>query len=121
MPKITRFEELNCWILSRKLVKKIYEVSNKNNFQKDYGLKDQVQRASVSIMTNIAEGFSRFNRKESVRFLDFAQSSAAEVQSLIYIAEDLNYISKETAIKLREDALSCQKMILALIKHFNKN
>lgn len=88
MTKITRFEDLNCWKEARKLVKKIYKISEEGKFGKDYGLKDQSRRASVSIMTNIAEGFSRYHRKESIRFFDFAQSSAAEVQSLLYVAED---------------------------------
>lgn len=119
MTKITRFQDLNCWKESRILVKKNYKISSRGAFSKDYGLRDQFRRASVSIMTNIAEGFSRFHRKDSVRFFDFAQSSAAEVQSLLYVAEDLEYISQENAELLREDALRCQKMTLSLIKHFN--
>jgi four helix bundle protein len=118
MTKITRFEDLNCWKEARKLVKKIYQITEKGKFGKDYGLKDQSRRASVSIMTNNAEGFSRFHRNDSVRFFDYAQSSAAEVQSLLYVAEDLEYITEQTAISLRNDALKCQKMTLALIKHF---
>ncbi len=119
MTKITRFQDLNCWKEARVLVKQIYKMSSKGKFDKDYGLKDQIRRATVSIMTNIAEGFSRFHRKDSVRFFDFAQSSAAEVQSLLYVAEDLEYISKKTAETLRENALRCQRMTLSLIKHFN--
>lgn len=118
MTKVTRFQDLNCWKEARIVVKKNYEISSKGAFSKDYGLRDQVRRASVSIMTNIAEGFSRFHRKDSVRFFDFAQSSAAEVQSLLFVAEDLEYISKANAELLREDALRCQKMTLSLIKHF---
>lgn len=119
MTKITRFQDLNCWKEARILVKKNYKISSKGEFSKDYGLRDQIRSASVSIMTNIAEGFSRFHRKDSVRFFDFAQSSAAEVQSLLYVAEDLEYVSDEIAELHREDALRCQKMVLALIKHFN--
>jgi len=119
-PKITAFEELNCWKESRTLVKEIYSITNKTPFNKDYGLKDQIQRASVSVMTNISEGFSRYHRKESVRFFDFSQSSAAEVKSLLYVAEDLDYISKESAEDLRKQATSCQRLVLGLIKHFNK-
>jgi four helix bundle protein len=120
MTKITRFEDLNCWVEARKLVNKVYKITENGKFGNDYGLKDQSRRASVSIMTNIAEGFSRFHRKDSVRFFDFAQSSAAEVQSLLYVAEDLEYITEQTAVSLRNDALRCQKMILSLIKHFKK-
>lgn len=120
MPKITAFEELNCWKESRILVKEIYSTTNKAPFNRDYGLKDQIQRASVSVMTNISEGFSRYHRKESVRFFDFSQSSAAEVKSLLYAAEDLDYISKEAGENLRNQATSCQRLVLGLIKHFNK-
>lgn len=119
MTKITRFQDLNCWKESRKLVKRIYKSSEQGKFKKDFSLKDQVRRASVSIMTNIAEGFSRFHRKDSVRFFDFAQSSAAEVQSLLYIAEDLEYLTPEFVEEMRGEALKCQKMILSLIRHFN--
>ncbi len=120
MPKITAFEELNCWKQARILVKEVYAITKKPPFCKDFGLRDQIQRASVSVMTNISEGFSRYHRKESVRFFDFSQSSAAEVKSLLYVAEDLEYISKEEAEVLREQAISCQRLVLGLIKHFNK-
>ncbi len=118
MTKITRFQDLNCWKEARILVKKNYKISSAGAFSKGYSLRDQIRRASVSIMTNISEGFSRFHRKDSVRFFDLSQSSAAEVQSLLYVAEDLDYISDETAESLREDALKCQKMTLSLIKHY---
>jgi len=121
MTKITRFQDLNCWKEARLLVTKNYKISSQGAFKNDFGLSNQIRRATVSIMTNIAEGFSRFHRKDSVRFFDFAQSSAAEVQSLLYVAEDLEYITKAKAELLREDALRCQKMTLSLIKHFNKN
>ena len=117
MGKITQFEDLNCWKLSRTLVKDIYRISNTGYFKKDFGLRDQIQRASVSIMTNIAEGFARYNTNDSIRFLNFSQSSASEVRSLLYVAEDLNYITKEEAEDLRNRANECKKMILALIKH----
>lgn len=120
MTKITRFQDLNCWKEARLLVTQTYKTSTIGRLGKDYGLRDQIQRASVSIMTNIAEGFSRFHQKDSVRFFDFAQSSAAEVQSLLYIAEDLEYTTPDIAASLRNDALKCQKMILSLIRHFNR-
>lgn len=120
MPKVTRFQDLNCWKEARILVRNNYKISNQGEFRTDYGLRDQLRRASVSIMTNIAEGFSRFHQKDSIRFFDFAQSSAAEVQSLLYVAEDLKYITEETATSLRNDALKCQKMTLSMIKHLKR-
>lgn len=120
MSKITVFDELNGWKESRILVKETYLITNKPSFSKDYGLKDQIQRASVSVMTYVSEGFSRHHRKEPVRFFDFSQSSAAEVKSLLYVAEDLNYISEAVGDKLWNQATSCQRLVLGLNKHFNK-
>lgn len=119
MPKITQFEDLNCWKTSRILVKEVYKISNQGEFKRDFGLRDQMQRASVSIMTNIAEGFARYNTKDSIRFLNYSQSSASEVRSLLYVAEDLEYISPEKASDLRNQSIECKKMVLSLIKHLN--
>ena len=119
MSKITQFEELNCWKEARILVKEIYAVSKNTPLGKDYGLKDQIQRAAVSVMTNISEGFSRYHTKETIRFLDFAQSSAAEVRSLLYVIEDLAYLPPEEANRLRFMSLEVKKKILGLIKHLN--
>lgn len=89
------FEELKVWQTARRFVQSIYQLTSKNNFAKDYGLKDQIQKASVSIINNIAEGFERNNNKEFIRFLTFSKGSAAEVRSMLYVALDLRYISNE--------------------------
>lgn len=94
--KSKTFEELKVWQDSRAFVKSIYELTSSNNFAKDYGLKDQIQRAAVSIMNNIAEGFERNNNKEFVVFLKYSKGSAGEIRSMLYVALDLNYISKST-------------------------
>lgn len=86
--KITKFEDLLCWQQARLLVNDIYTVTKAGELSKDYGLKNQLQRAVVSAMTNIAEGFSRYHRREFIRFLDIAQSSLWEVNSLLYIVFD---------------------------------
>ena len=118
--KVTKFEDLNCWKDSRKLVSMIYRITNELPFSKDFGLRDQIQRASVSVMTNIAEGFHRYFDKESIRFYDFAQSSAAEVSSLLYVAQDQSYITEDEAIKIREQANKTRAQILAMIKYYRK-
>lgn len=87
------FEDLKVWQDSRIFVKSIYELTSLEKFKKDFGLKDQIQRASVSIMNNIAEGFERNNNKEFIRFLGYSKGSAAEVRSMLYVALDLKYIS----------------------------
>ncbi len=116
--KITNFEDLNCWKGARQIVVQVYKLTHNGAFAKDFGLRDQIQRASVSIMTNIAEGFHRYSNKESIRFLDFAQSSASEVKSLSYAAEDLGYITNVEAKNLRDDVNEVRFQTLALIKHY---
>ncbi len=93
--KIERFEDIVGWQKARKLVKAIYEITiQSKDFDKDYGLKDQIRRAAVSSMSNVAEGFGRHSDKEFANFLNFAHGSLAEVQSQLYVAIDLNYIDK---------------------------
>ena len=93
--KIERFEDIQAWKKARELVRSIYEITSDGNFSKDYGLKDQLRRASVSIMSNIAEGFSRRSTNEFTQFLFIAKGSAAEAQSQLYIALDQGYIGQD--------------------------
>ena len=93
--KIQRFEDIEGWLLGRELIRQIYEITGKGTFAKDFGLKDQIQRASGSIMHNIAEGFDGGSNKEFIRFLKYSQRSSSEVQSQLYVALDQEYISQE--------------------------
>jgi four helix bundle protein len=93
--KIERFEDIQAWQEARKLTKKIYELTNKLPFKRDFKLCGQIRDASGSIMGNIAEGFDRQSKKEFIRFLDIASSSGSEVQSHLYVALDQEYISEE--------------------------
>jgi len=117
MPPIKKFEDLDCWKEARILVKKAYRLSAKTKFRKDFGLKDQIQRASVSAMTNIAEGFGRYSTKEFIRFLDYTQSSCEEVKSLLYVAHDLQYITKHELQEVYTKACDVRNLSLALIKY----
>jgi len=92
-----RFEELWVWQQARELVKEIYEDLRAGTGSKDFGFRDQIQRAGVSVMSNIAEGFERFTEIEFVRFLDEARVSCGEVRSMYYAAEDLGYVNSEVA------------------------
>jgi four helix bundle protein len=94
MALIKRFEDIQAWQEARTLVKMVYALTTKEHFAKDFGLKDQIQRAAVSSMTNIAEGFDCESKLEFARFLGIARRSAVEVQSLLYAAIDTNYISQ---------------------------
>jgi four helix bundle protein len=116
--KITRFEDIDAWKESRKLVKLVYMAINASEkFQKDYRLVNQIQGSSVSVMSNIAEGFSRKSNKEFVQFLFISKSSAAEVQSQLYVTLDQNYISKETFQQIYDQAEVVSKLNSGLIKY----
>ena len=91
---ITRFEDLIAWQKARELTKAIYQATTTIPFSKDFGLKDQIQRASVSIMSNIAEGFERGSHNEFHQFLVIAKGSCAEVKSQLYVALDANYLNE---------------------------
>jgi len=117
MPIVKKFEKLECWKEARILVKLIYGLTQKKNFRKDFGLSDQIQRASVSAMTNIAEGFGRYSPKEFIRFLDFTQSSCEEVKSLLYVAFDLGYIDESELKQAYGRASDVRNLTLALIKY----
>lgn len=92
--KITRFEDIEAWQISRELARLVYAVSKTSRFSRDYGLKDQITRAAGSAMHNIAEGFDAGSNAEFVKFLRYAQRSCTEVQSQLYVALDQDYVRK---------------------------
>ena len=111
MSKIEKFEDIEAWQRARKLVKKVYEVCGVERFRKDYSLIDQMRRASVSIMANIAEGFARRTHKEFINFLGMAHGSVAEIQSHLYIALDQNFISDKDFKELYAMAEEVSKLV----------
>lgn len=121
MASIERFEDINAWQKARELTKKIYLITNQGSFAKDFGLKDQIRRSSVSIMSNIAEGFGRGGNKEFVQFLSMAGGSASEVQSQLYIALDAGYITKEQFQKLFKLAQSSRKLMGGFIRYLQQS
>ena len=114
--KVKTFENLQVWQDARVFIKSIYDLTSLDNFKKDYGLKDQIQRAAVSIMNNISEGFERDNNKEFVNFLGYAKGSAGEVRSMLYVALDLSYITKDGFDETYNKAVS----IIIQISNFKK-
>jgi|SRR5579871_122688 len=96
MPRTERFEDLIAWQRARQLTKAVYLASRKGALAKDYGLCNQLQRAAVSIMANIAEGFERHRPGEFHQFLSTAKASCAEVRSHLYVAMDVGYIEEGT-------------------------
>jgi four helix bundle protein len=95
MPTITRFEEIEAWQTARELTKTIYSLTDEGKFTRDFGLKDQIRRASVSVMSNIAEGFESQTQALFIRYLGIAKASAGEVRSQLYISRDMNYLTED--------------------------
>ena len=116
--KITRFEDIDAWQEARKLVKMVYEVIRKSHeFKRDFRLVNQVQDAAVSSMSNIAEGFSRKGNKDFIQFLFISKSSAAEVQSQVYVAIDQGYINQEDFNRVYDQAEVVSKLDSGFIKY----
>ena len=108
------FERLRVWHEARRLVARIYSVTRCGSLSKDFGFRDQFRRAAVSVMSNIAEGYERGNRKEFLYFLAIARASAAEVRSQLYAAEDIGYLDTNRACDLRQQAASLSRQVAAL-------
>ena len=111
-----RFEELVIWQKSRDFAKMIYSLTRTLAFAKDYGLKDQIQRAAVSVSSNIAEGFERNGNVEFTNFLFIAKGSCGEVRSQLYIANDLNYITQVQFEEAVSQSVELSKSIYSFIK-----
>jgi four helix bundle protein len=111
MSLIKKFEEIRAWQEARTLSQQVYQITQTGVFAKDYGLRDQIQRAAVSAMANIAEGFDCDSKVEFARFLGIARRSVVEVQSLLYTALDIGYISQETFNQLYVQAEKTKALI----------
>ena len=114
MGKIEKFEDIEAWQKARKLVGEIYRVSSHAIFFKDYALKDQIRRAGISVMANIAEGYGRRSNKEFANFLNYSHGSVAEVQSHLYISLDQHYIDEKCFKAVFQMCDEVSRMILGL-------
>ena len=121
MAAFKTFEEINAWQNARVLVKDVYALTRCGDFCKDYGLKDQIQRAAVSICSNIAEGFERRGNKELINFLWIAKGSAAEVCSQLYNARDLGYITDEQFKTMYDSSKQIGRMLFNLISSLSSD
>ncbi len=120
MATIRRFENIQAWQKARELVQEIYKISSVGRFGKDYGLRDQIQRAAVSAMSNIAEGFASKSRKDFSHFLSFARASAVEVQSLLYVALDTKGMDRIQFDMLYHKSEEVISMTTRLMAYLNK-
>jgi four helix bundle protein len=117
MATFKKFEEIECWKRARELTRHIYRISNQPAFSRDFGLKDQIRRAAVSVMSNIAEGYDRSGTGEFVQFLATAKGSAAEVRCQLYVASDLGYLQEGDFIQLNSLAGETGSMIGGLMNY----
>jgi len=111
MSRVERFEDLVAWQKARELTRLIYQVTQKSPFSSDFGLRDQIRRAAVSVMSNIAEGFDRAGRAEFHQFLVVAKGSVAEVRSQLYVALDARYIDEDEFVVIKELAEETTRII----------
>jgi four helix bundle protein len=117
MATFKKFEDIECWQKARQLTSRIYKLSGRAAFARDFGLKDQIRRASVSIMSNIAEGYDRSGTAEFIHFLAMAKGSAAEVRCQLYVAADLEYLEERDFDELIALAAETGRMTGGLIKY----
>ncbi|NOH02925.1 MAG: four helix bundle protein [Chloroflexi bacterium] len=102
MPTISRFEEIEAWQTARELTKMIYSVTEEGKISKDFGLKDQLRRAAVSVMSNIAEGFESTTQPAFIRYLGIAKASAGEARSQLYVARDVGYLTEQQFLTMSQ-------------------
>src|SRR5882762_9640781 len=117
MARINKFEEIESWKKARSLTKEIYKRTSSGKFTRDFGLTDQIRRASVSILSNIAEGFERSGDKEFLQFLAIAKGSCGEVRAQLYVALDQEYFSLDEFEGLSKAAIEVSQLIAGLIKY----
>lgn len=121
MTAITRFEDIQAWQTGRQLTNMVYALSNQSGFNRDYGLRDQIRRASVSVMSNVAEGFESRTDVQFINFLGMARASAGEVRAQLYIALDQKYIAEEQFNEAYTLAEKCARQIAKFIAYLESN
>ena len=121
MAKIEKFQDLEAWKMSRNVNKKIYDLTRQELFSRDYALCNQIRRASISILSNIAEGFERNGDREFIQFLSIAKGSCGEVYSQLYIALDQNYLDEKTFKEISLDLESIGRTIGGLMKYLQQS
>ncbi len=121
MPGAHGFENLKVWQLARELVRSIYLLTDRQGFSKDRALRDQLRRAAISSMANIAEGFEWGSKRDFVRFLYMARGSAGEVRSHLYVAKDLDYITGVEFDRLENQVVALSKGAFRFIQNLESS
>ena len=120
MATIERFEELEVWKAGMELCAEVYKTTNTELFAKDFGLKDQIRRASVSVPSNISEGYERDSKKQFLYFLVIAKGSCGEVRTQLKIAQMLGYINEDNYEIINNKALTTIKQLAGFIKYLKQ-
>lgn len=120
MEVVNGFEELLCWQQERELVRQVYAQCREPKLSKDFATQDQLKRAALSIMNNIAEGYGRYRSKEFIRFLDISSASAMEVRTMLYVLKDMDYINHDTFEKLHKLSIHQTNLTIGFIKYLNR-
>jgi four helix bundle protein len=115
-----KFEDLEAWQEARAVVRQVYKLTRNDGLKRDYGLCDQIQRSSVSVMTNIAEGFERVGSQEKLHFYNIARASAGETRSLLYVVEDNYSDHSADCAQIRQESIKVGRKITGPISSFKK-
>ena len=118
---VQNFEDLNVWKQARLLTQEVYRLTKAEKFSRDFGLRDQIQRAAISVMSNIAEGFERGGNQEFSQFLYIAKASCGEVRSQLYVAFDQGYVTHDETEKLRQSFKRLSGMISNLVTYMRQS
>lgn len=121
MATFDRFEDIDAWKKARSLVSAVYQLTGAGEFGRDYGLRDQIRRAAVSVLSNIAEGFEREGNTEFCRFLTIAKGSCGEVRAQLYVALDQRYITTKQFDVASRNAAEVSRMISGLMKYLRQS
>jgi four helix bundle protein len=121
MAKIKKFEDLECWKRARRFTNEIYKVTGTGKFARDFALRDQIRRAAISILSNVAEGFERGGDNEFIQFLSVAKGSSGEARSQLYIALDQTYISESQFEALSKSVTEVSQIISGLMKYLGQS
>src|SRR5471030_442471 len=121
MAKIERFEDIESWKLARETTQLIYRVSSDGKFAKDFALVNQIRRAAVSILSNIAEGFERNGDKEFIQFLTVAKGSCGETRAQLYVALDQKYLEEKDFLEIKNKLIDTSRMISGLINYLKQS
>jgi four helix bundle protein len=119
MATIENFEDLEVWQISMDLCTEVYRITNSQLFSKDFGLKDQIRRAAVSVPSNISEGYERNGKNQFLYFLSIAKGSCGEVRTQLQIAYELNYLSKDEFVVLKQKCESTSRQLAGFMKYLN--